>query len=144
MFDSLMEVNHAMLGDIKLFMTGRAIKTTAGAYLSQFASLHISVMTNILGSLKYRTEEIAMCSRWYPDVMLCGSMNLPPMLCNPDWPLWRNTKRTMEIRNAVYQFMGNALTALFPRVHSKTPVSLNAVGRIQDTIPIVFGTLECV
>ena len=56
MFDSLMEVNHAMLGDIKLFMTGRAIKTTAGAYLSQFASLHISVMTNILGSLKYRTE----------------------------------------------------------------------------------------
>ena len=37
-------------------MTGRAIKTTAGAYLSQFASLHISVMTNILGSLKYRTE----------------------------------------------------------------------------------------
>eukprot|EP00434_Breviolum_minutum_P003172 symbB.v1.2.002791.t1/scaffold150.1/size295742/10 len=36
--------------------TGRAIKTTAGAYLSQFASLHISVMTNILGSLKYRTE----------------------------------------------------------------------------------------
>jgi len=56
MFDNLMEVNHAMLGDIKLFMTGRAIKTTAGAYLSQFASLHISVMTNILGSLKYRTE----------------------------------------------------------------------------------------
>ena len=56
MFDRLMEVNDAMLGDIKLFMTGRAIKTTAGAYLSQFASLHISVMTNILGSLKYRTE----------------------------------------------------------------------------------------
>ena len=56
MFDNLMEVNHAMLSDIKLFMTGRAIKTTAGAYLSQFASLHISVMTNILGSLKYRTE----------------------------------------------------------------------------------------
>ena len=56
MFDSLMEVNQAMLGDIKLFMTGRAIKTTAGAYLSQFASLHVSVMTNILGSLKYRTK----------------------------------------------------------------------------------------
>ena len=56
MFDRLMEVNDAMLGDIKLFMTGRAIKTTAGAYLSQFASLHISVMTNILGSLNYRTE----------------------------------------------------------------------------------------
>ena len=56
MFDNLMEVNHAMLGDIKQFMTGRAIETTAGAYLSQFASLHISVMTNILGSLKYRTE----------------------------------------------------------------------------------------
>ena len=56
MYDSLMEVNQAMLGDIKLFMTGRAIKTTAGAYLSQFASLHVSVMTNILGSLKYRTK----------------------------------------------------------------------------------------
>ena len=56
MYDSLLEVNHAMLGDIKLFMTGRAIKTTAGAYLSQFASLHISVMTNILGSSKYRTK----------------------------------------------------------------------------------------
>ena len=56
MYDSLMEVNHAMLGDIKLFMTGRAIKTTAGAYLSQFASLHVSVMTNILGSSKYRTK----------------------------------------------------------------------------------------
>ena len=56
MYDSLMEVNHAMLGDIKLFMTGRAIKTTAGAYLSQFASLHVSVMTNILGSLKCRTK----------------------------------------------------------------------------------------
>ena len=56
MYDSLMEVNHAMLGDIKLFMTGRAIKTTAGAYLYQFASLHVSVMTNILGSSKYRTK----------------------------------------------------------------------------------------
>ena len=56
MYDSLMEVNHVMLGDIKLFMTGRAIKTTAGAYLSQFASLHVSVMTNILGSSKYRTD----------------------------------------------------------------------------------------
>ena len=56
MYDELMEVNHAMLGDIKLFMTGRAIETTAGAYLSQFASLHVSVMTNILGSLKYRTQ----------------------------------------------------------------------------------------
>ena len=56
MYDSLMEVNRVMLGDIKLFMTGRAIKTTAGAYLSHFASLHVSVMTNILGSLKYRTE----------------------------------------------------------------------------------------
>ena len=56
MYDSLMEVNHAMLGDINLFMTGRAIKTTAGAYLSQFASLHVSVMTNILGSSKYRTK----------------------------------------------------------------------------------------
>ena len=89
-------------------------------------------------------KEIAMCSRWYPDVMLCGSMNLPPMLCNPDWPLWRNTKRTMEIRNAVCQFMGNALTALFLGVHSKTPGSLNAVGRIQDTVPIVMGWLESV
>ena len=56
MYESLMEVNHAMLGDIKLFTTGRAIKTTAGAYLSQFASLHVSVMTNILGSSKYRTK----------------------------------------------------------------------------------------
>ena len=56
MYESLMAVNEAMLGDIKLFMTGRAIKTTAGAYLSQFASLHVSVMTNLLGSLKYRTE----------------------------------------------------------------------------------------
>ena len=56
MYDTLMEVNHAMLGDIPLFMTGRAIKTTAGAYLSQFASLHVSVMTNILGSSKYRTK----------------------------------------------------------------------------------------
>ena len=56
MYESLMEVNHAMLGDIKLFATGRAIKTTAGAYLSQFASLHVSVMTNILGSSKYRTK----------------------------------------------------------------------------------------
>ena len=56
MYAGLMEVNNAMLGDIDLFMTGRAIKTTAGAYLSQFASLHVSVMTNILGSSKYRTE----------------------------------------------------------------------------------------
>ena len=56
MYESLMEVNHAMLGDINLFLTGRAIKTTAGAYLSQFASLHVSVMTNILGSSKYRTK----------------------------------------------------------------------------------------
>ena len=84
-------------------------------------------------------KEIAMSSRRYPDVMLCGSMNLPPMLCNPDWPLWRNTKR-----NAVCQFMGNALTALFLGVHSKTPGSLNAVGRIQDTIPFVMGWLESV
>ena len=56
MYDSLMDVNSAMLGDINLFLTGRAIKTTAGAYLSQFASLHVSVMTNILGSWKYRTD----------------------------------------------------------------------------------------
>ena len=56
MHEDLKGVHNAMLGDIKLFMTGRAIKTTAGAYLSQFASLHVSVMTNLLGSLKYRTE----------------------------------------------------------------------------------------
>ena len=56
MYDSLMDVNRVMFGDIKLFMTGRAIKTTAGAYLSHFASLHVSVMANLLGSLKYRTK----------------------------------------------------------------------------------------
>ena len=88
-------------------------------------------------------KEIAMCSRRYPDVMLCGSMNLPPLLCNPEWPLWRNTKRKREMRNAV-RCMSNALTAQFGRVHSKTPGSLNAVGRIQDTLPIVLGWLECV
>ena len=56
MYDDLKEVHDAMLGSIELFLTDRAIKTTAGAYLSQFASLHVSVMTNLLGSLKYRTN----------------------------------------------------------------------------------------
>ena len=88
-------------------------------------------------------KEIAMCSRRYPDVMLCGSMNLPPLLCNPEWPLWKNTKRTTESRNAVRRLVGNALTAQNWRVHSKTPGSLNAVGRIQDTLPLVF-LLDCV
>ena len=55
MYDSLVDVHKAMLGDIALFMSGRAIKTTAGAYLSQFASLHVSVMTNVLGSWDHRT-----------------------------------------------------------------------------------------
>ncbi|CAE7917158.1 ANP2 [Symbiodinium sp. KB8] len=55
MYEDLEAVHYAMLGSIQLFLTDRAIKTTAGAYLSQFASLHFSVMTNLLGSLKYRT-----------------------------------------------------------------------------------------
>ncbi|CAK8996782.1 unnamed protein product [Durusdinium trenchii] len=56
MHDELKAVHDAMLGSIKLFLADRAIKTTAGAYLSQFASLHVSIMTNLLGSWKYRTE----------------------------------------------------------------------------------------
>ncbi|CAE7454375.1 SPCC736.13, partial [Symbiodinium microadriaticum] len=55
MYEDLKAVHDAMLGSIELFLTDRAIKTTAGAYLSQFASLHFSVITNLLGSLKYRT-----------------------------------------------------------------------------------------
>ncbi|CAE7870577.1 ANP2 [Symbiodinium necroappetens] len=55
MYEDLKAVHDAMLGSIRLFLTDRAIKTTAGAYLSQFASLHYSVITNLLGSLKYRT-----------------------------------------------------------------------------------------
>eukprot|EP00439_Symbiodinium_sp_Y106_P075233 s492_g14.t2 len=55
MYEDLKGVHDAMLGSIQLFLTDRAIKTTAGAYLSQFASLHVSVMANLLGSLKYRT-----------------------------------------------------------------------------------------
>ena len=55
MYEDLKAVHDAMLGSIELFLTGRAIKTTAGAYLSQFASLHFSVITQLLGSLKYRT-----------------------------------------------------------------------------------------
>lgn len=50
MFESLYRVYESMIGEIKLFMTDHAIDTTRGAYLSQFASLHISVMTNLLGS----------------------------------------------------------------------------------------------
>ena len=90
-------------------------------------------------------KEIAMCSRRYPHVMLCGSMNLPPLLCNPEWLLWRITKRTTELRHAVPSICaGNtgAWTAQFWRVHSKTPGSLNAVGRIQDTLPIVGRSWE--
>ena len=56
MYDDLMGVHNAMLGSVKLFMVDRAINTTAGAYLSQFASLHVSVMTNLMGSLAYRTQ----------------------------------------------------------------------------------------
>ena len=50
MYESLYRVHESMIGEIKLFMTDHAIDTTRGAYLSQFASLHISVMTNLLGS----------------------------------------------------------------------------------------------
>ncbi|CAK9040152.1 unnamed protein product [Durusdinium trenchii] len=45
MHDDLKAVHDAMLGSIRLFLVDRAIKTTAGAYLSQFASLHVSIMT---------------------------------------------------------------------------------------------------
>ncbi|CAE7867479.1 ANP2, partial [Symbiodinium necroappetens] len=55
MYEDLKAVHDAMLGSIQLFLTDRAIKTTAGAYLSQFASLHFSVITQLLGSLTYRT-----------------------------------------------------------------------------------------
>ncbi|CAE7897939.1 ANP2 [Symbiodinium microadriaticum] len=55
MYADLKAVHDAMLGSIQLFLTDRAIKTTAGAYLSQFASLHFSVITQLLGSLTYRT-----------------------------------------------------------------------------------------
>ena len=56
MYASLYGVHEDMTGKIKLFTTGRAINTTAGAYLSQFASLHVSVMTNLLAPVTYRTE----------------------------------------------------------------------------------------
>ena len=72
-----------------------------------------------------------MCSRRYPDVMLCGSMNLPPLLLYPEWLLWRFTKRT-SIDHA------ESKTAQMVRLHSKTPGSLNAVGRIQDTRTFVM------
>ena len=89
-------------------------------------------------------KEIAMSSRRYPDVMLCGSMNSPPLLCNPEWPLFQDTKKTTEIRNAV-RCMGNALTAHSSRFHTKTTGNLNAAGRIQDGLAIVLGhRLDCV
>ncbi|CAE7344855.1 unnamed protein product [Symbiodinium natans] len=55
MFDELKQVHDAMLGDVRFFLTDHAIKTTARSYLCQFASLHISVMTNLLGSSDYQT-----------------------------------------------------------------------------------------
>ncbi|CAE7658897.1 Exd2 [Symbiodinium microadriaticum] len=45
-----------MLGSAALFTVDRAIDTTAGAYLAQFASLHASVMTNLMGSTRWRTK----------------------------------------------------------------------------------------
>ena len=89
-------------------------------------------------------KEIAMSSRQYPDVMLCESMNLPPLLWNPEWPLWRNTKKTTEFRNAVNRMVFSVLTAQFWGVHSKTAGSLNAAGRIQDLKHVVCGWLEFV
>ena len=89
-------------------------------------------------------KEIAMSSRRYPDVMLCGCMNLPQLLWNPEWPLWRNTKKTTEFRNAVTSVVDSALTATFRMVHSKTPGSLNAAGGIQDFIPFVLRRFSLV
>ena len=88
-------------------------------------------------------KEIAMCSRRYPDVMLCGSMISPPLLCNPERPLCKDTKKTTELRNAV-RCMGTAVTAHWWRFHTKTTGSLNVAGRIQDGLAIVLGRLECV
>ena len=56
MYDELRGVHNAMLGSVNLFVVDRAIDTTAGAYLAQFASLHSSVMTNLMGSTVYRTK----------------------------------------------------------------------------------------
>ena len=55
MYTELANVHNAMLGNINLFKTGYAINTTAGAYLAHFASLHIGVMSNLIGFPTYRT-----------------------------------------------------------------------------------------
>ena len=74
-------------------------------------------------------KEIAMSSRRYPDVMLCGSTNLPQLLWNPEWPLSRNTKKISDLCIATC-----LSAATFRRFHSKTPGSLNAAG-LQDFQP---------
>ncbi|CAK9070811.1 unnamed protein product [Durusdinium trenchii] len=56
MFEDIYQVHNQMVGDMSLFLTNHSLQTTAGAYLSQFASLHISVMTNLLGSSTYQTK----------------------------------------------------------------------------------------
>lgn len=56
MYDTLFRIYQDMIGDIPLFMANYSINTTAGAYLSQFASLHSSIMVNLMGSLKYRDQ----------------------------------------------------------------------------------------
>lgn len=79
MYDDLKGVHDAMLGSIKLFMTGRAIKATAGAYLSQLASLHVSVMSNLSGSVASRPEGDRYVFQTVsgPNILPSGSMHLP-------------------------------------------------------------------
>ena len=92
MYDDLKEVHDAMLGSIQLFLTDRAIKTTAGAYLSQFASLHFSVITSLLGSLTYRTAGDRYV---FQTVVACYARRVvPQLLSSPECPPWWRMRRT--------------------------------------------------
>ncbi|CAE7886483.1 ACSL6 [Symbiodinium sp. KB8] len=73
MYDTLFRIYQDMIGDIPLFMANYSINTTAGAYLSQFASLHSSIMVNLMGSLKYRDQGDRFN---YQTITACYAMNV--------------------------------------------------------------------
>ena len=143
MFDNLMEVNHAMLGDIKQFMTGRAIETTAGAYLSQFASLHISVMTNILGSLKCRTEGDRYVFQTVSGCYALRVYEFATAALQSRMAALEEHEENNGKQKCCPSFGGQCTDCPKLKGSFKTPGSLNAVGRIQDTLPLVF-LLDCV
>ena len=56
MYNDLYKLNDDMHQSSPMYTVGYNINTTAATYLSMFSGMHVSVMTNLLGDARYRTE----------------------------------------------------------------------------------------